>query len=608
MKKNVIRFIFLLFALCVTVSLYACNSYTDDSVCDHDFVTHQRKDPTCTEAGWHYYKECTKCDYTSYIELPATGHSEEVYDGYPATCISVGLSDGLKCGVCDKELAPRKEIAKTPHNYITHSSVEPSCLLPGYHEYRVCTICGDNNYREIPALRSHDYRDGECSRCSESEPSPGLEYESMGDGTCSLFMLEPYSGSTLIIPSLSPDGDYVTRISQILFERDRELMSITLPSTLTNIVSGNFNFNVRLIEIVNNSSLDITPASDEYGNVAMYAKFIHPGKSEIEYRDGFAFCNIDGENFLIGYVGEEYDLTLPADFDGESYKISDYAFYGSAARSLVIPDGITKIMGSAFYGCGSLRSISIGKDVTFIDKNAFRFCGSLIEIINHSSLKLQAGSTNNGYLAQNAVEIHSGESKIIFSDEYMFYRKDGALYLCGYIGEGGDITLPSKYNGESYKIYPRAFSNVTSLTGVTIPDGVTEIGDLAFHWCKNLESVIIGNSVKIIGANAFSECERMTKVTLGSNVTEIMDLAFRNCSQLREINIPASVTFISEGVFSNCFDLSSLLFEDPTGWWAFSRKTDTEGYKIPEKHFSDPWQAAVFMISDSAIRCFRKLG
>jgi len=43
----------------------------------HDIVAHDAQAPTCTEKGWEAYETCTRCDYTTYVELSATGHSYE---------------------------------------------------------------------------------------------------------------------------------------------------------------------------------------------------------------------------------------------------------------------------------------------------------------------------------------------------------------------------------------------------------------------------------------------------------------------------------------------------------------------------------------------------
>ena len=41
----------------------------------HDAVPHAAQAPTCTEVGWYAYDTCSRCDYTTYVEIPANGHS-----------------------------------------------------------------------------------------------------------------------------------------------------------------------------------------------------------------------------------------------------------------------------------------------------------------------------------------------------------------------------------------------------------------------------------------------------------------------------------------------------------------------------------------------------
>ena len=41
---------------------------------NHDLVHHDAKAPTCTEIGWEEYDTCSRCDYTTKVEIPAPGH------------------------------------------------------------------------------------------------------------------------------------------------------------------------------------------------------------------------------------------------------------------------------------------------------------------------------------------------------------------------------------------------------------------------------------------------------------------------------------------------------------------------------------------------------
>lgn len=41
---------------------------------NHDLVHHDAKAPTCTEIGWDEYDTCSRCDYTTKVEIPALEH------------------------------------------------------------------------------------------------------------------------------------------------------------------------------------------------------------------------------------------------------------------------------------------------------------------------------------------------------------------------------------------------------------------------------------------------------------------------------------------------------------------------------------------------------
>ena len=53
------------------------------------------------------------------------------------------------------------------------------------------------------------------------------------------------------------------------------------------------------------------------------------------------------------------------------------------------------------------------------------------------------------------------------------------------------------------------FQNCTSISRVTIPPSVTEIGAACFSGCTSINEILIPNSVKVIGELAFSGCESL---------------------------------------------------------------------------------------------------
>lgn len=59
---------------------------------NHDLMHFAAKAPTCTKSGWNEYDECQRegCEYTTKVELPASGHKTVKHDAKPATCTEAG--------------------------------------------------------------------------------------------------------------------------------------------------------------------------------------------------------------------------------------------------------------------------------------------------------------------------------------------------------------------------------------------------------------------------------------------------------------------------------------------------------------------------------------
>ncbi len=267
------------------------------------------------------------------------------------------------------------------------------------------------------------------------------------------------------------------------------LTSVTIGNSVTSIGTSAFSGCNKLVEVINNSSLNIVKGSSGFGKVGYYALNVKKGgASEVANKDGYLFYTYNNTNYLFGYAGNDTQLTLPSDYNGQGYEIYKSAFRDcNKLTSVTIPDSVTSIGAGAFSDCRGLTSVTIGSGVTSIGNDAFYFCFKLVEVLNNSSLNIVKGSENNGEVGYYALNVkNGGTSEIVNNDGYLFYTYDNTNYLLGYVGDETQLTLPSDYNGQGYEIYTEAFYKCTGLTSVTIPDSVTSIGGYAFADCTGL--------------------------------------------------------------------------------------------------------------------------
>ena len=135
--------------------------------------------------------------------------------------------------------------------------------------------------------------------------------------------------------------------------------------------------------------------------------------------------------------------------------------------------------------------------------------------------------------------------------------------ITDYNGTDESVSVPSQLGGCNVTdIGDGAFSDCTSLTSITIPNGVTSIGWNAFSDCTSLTSITIPDSVTSIGQNTFYDCTSLTNVVIPDSVTSIGNSAFSGCTSLTNVVIPNSVTVIERGAFCGCTSLSSIEIPD----------------------------------------------
>lgn len=281
----------------------------------------------------------------------------------------------------------------------------------------------------------------------------------------------------------------------------------------------------------------------------------------------------DGIKELGDYVLDDCngltELVIPEDVN----RIGNYALRGCSSLSTVsMPDDITAIGERAFENCAKIGKLSLPAKLTSIGSGAFANCTGLtrMEVPDTvTEMGEAAFSGCSGFTSMRLPFIGGNSSAVTASASTVFG------YIFGTVNYEGSTPVKQKYTGSGSKTYyipsslkrvevtggrflHGAFSECSSLTYISVPEGITEIGNYAFSGCSGLTSLLIPADVLSIGSYAFKDCTGIDKITLPDRLGTIGSYAFQNCTGLTGMTVPDSVTDIGSGAFSGCSGLKSI--------------------------------------------------
>lgn len=317
--------------------------------------------------------------------------------------------------------------------------------------------------------------------------------------------------------------------------------ALTIPET---VVNDSTTYNV--VGIRRGAFQSVTPQSLDLGNTITYIG--------------------DGAFGYFGYT----ELTIPASVE----TMGSGVFSGSNLTSITFAEGSNlKRLDGTFDLCEKLTSVTLPDSVEYIGGGTFAHCSALQNVTIPAS----------AVIASNVFSDWYDETKnITFASESPYSLQDGILWgpegmVASYKENLGNINIPDTMTSIGEKLFWKDHT----LTSVTLPNTLTEIGKLAFAG-TGLTSIDIPDSVISIGQEAFTGCQSLTSVALSNSLTSIPERAFSGTG-LTSIVLPNSVTSIENYAFLNCANLADVTLPEgllSIGTQAF-RKSCINSITIP---------------------------
>ena len=235
-------------------------------------------------------------------------------------------------------------------------------------------------------------------------------------------------------------------------------------------------------------------------------------------------------------------------FDSNVIRLPWSSFFKAKLTSIELPQTLSVIDGFALFGNYKLKQITLPPALFKISQYAFTGCRSLKEITIPQSVEEIGGYPGNVFSDCDSLSAFHGKYA---SDDGKCLIVDNTL-----VGFAGYQVEHYTLSDDIESIQAGVFSGNLYLKEIHLPSGINSIGQEAFQYCRNLETVTFGQDLKVISRGAFAGCLKLSGVVLPDGLVTIGKEAFYQCESLSEITIPYSVSTIGASAFAECKNLS----------------------------------------------------
>jgi len=371
--------------------------------------------------------------------------------------------------------------------------------------------------------------------------SSGFEYESNGNGTCTLSKIGTCTDSDIVIPAVSPNGDTVTRIGEYAFYKASDIESITF------------------------ENLEISIANDAFENCEVNTLIFKGGKIKIG-TSAFSHCDdiesivfegteIKTDEYAFYKSGNDMDVSIK----DSTLKIGNDAFYESEIVNLLIENSTVDLGSSCFSHCEDLETIEINDCSIEADEYAFYKSGDKASLtITGSEIEIE----NDAFYESEVVNLFIVDSPTVDLGSCCFSHNSKL--------ENVTIESVEELNLDECCFYKCTKLNTLSINVDSENDADEIVIDSdAFNECTSLETVYIGSAEELeLGRSCFSHCSNLKTVNIGSDESDVYvgDYAFKSCNEALIVTYGVKNTKpVSEEINSNVTESEDEIIEKNEG-------------------------------------------